>query len=60
MAAAVSWRTSTLIKAASGSSQILADTIIPVLSARQVSLNDFEDAGRGWNAVLLSGSYDDD
>lgn len=52
---AVSLRTSALIKAASGSSQILADTIKPVSTARQVSLNDFEDARRGRNAVPLSG-----
>lgn len=52
--------TLTLIKAASGSSQILADTIKAALSARQVSLNDFEDARRGWNAVPLSGRYGHD
>lgn len=51
----VSWKTSTLIKPASGSSQILAGTIIAVLSARQVSLIDFEDAGRGWDTVVPPG-----
>lgn len=55
-----SQRTSARIKAGSGSSQMLPVAIITELSARQVSLNDFEDAGCGWNAALLSGRYSDD
>lgn len=55
-----SQRTSALIKAGGGSSQILPVAIIQELSARQVSLNDFEDARCGWNAVPLSGRYGDD
>lgn len=55
-----SQRTSALIKAGGGSSQILPVAIIPEISARQVPLNDFEDGRCRWNAVLLPGRYGDD